>query len=415
MEAKPDKAMNPEGPALSEPLDERELDSPPFEKPPARKGFISRFLPYFVLAVTVLAVMLQIFGILMRDRLEGRNSSSTPYDVFKFLEDNLRTAPEGHETGGRGFGVVEIPVGTAPSGENRSQEGSSGETAEERAHEAKPSPLSEQEGQKEKIEANAAREAARPPAAEKLPAKSPERAAVAAGKSEGAFAAAKKSVVKTKAETPAREPADKKQKTEAAKEPARREVKKVEDQREVGTEAQNSQRKTENSEQPPLGKPKSETAPSREKFKPDPKGGYAVTVGAFNSQRLAASMEARLDKLGYPHFRSVVMKESEGFTLKVGSGAPKTLDAAEKAVKDMDVITERAGINFTARFVKEDEAKRAAAAAERAGASSTIDKARGQTPLWRIMVGPTSLQVAQRAQERLKSEGFDAVVVRNQK
>lgn len=345
----------------------------PASRPKSRFGRF--FLPSLLISIALLTLV-QLAGVLLRDRLEGRTTTSPQEPVLSAIG---KFAPKHHEAAegtGRGFGVTEIPVGSIPDeaakapqahGEVKPASHAGASPHETEAKHAEPVPPAKPAQPKETKQAPAKTDL-------KAPAKEPPPKA----------AAAKEAPKPAEAKIPA--------KTEAKAEV----TKKPEPKSEAKQEAPKSAAK----------------APPGARFAPDPAGGYAVAVGAFNSQRLAGIVEKRLDDLGFPHTRAIIMKEADGYTLTVGAASEAVVANAAKALSDGGYRADKAGSGLALRFISKDEAEKAKAVAEKAGAEGSIKKAVGQVPLWRVLVGPTNSENARKAQETLKAEGMESVVVR---
>lgn len=404
-----------------------------------------------LLALAVLFSFVQLGGILTRDRLEGRTISSPAELVLKAVEKAAPVHHEAHEGEGRGFGVTEIPVGDVPAGAAGHGATHAGaappeghvpqsvdphakpeahHVAEEPAAKAdphakapvpaktdphakvassaktteKPLPIHKAEEKAAPVKAAPAKASAKVGVKEAPPKAKPEAVP------EKAHAVAAKSEAKTAPkEAPAKEtPA----KVEAVKQPAAKAATPKVEAKEASPRTIQAPAPAKPAAPPPEAAPKAAAKPGALRFAPDPAGGYAVAVGAFNSQRLASLAEKRLEDLGFPHVRAVIMKDAEGYTLTVGAASEAVVQNVSKALADAGYKTDKADSKLTARFVSQDEAEKAKAAAEKAGGEASIKKAVGQIPLWRVLAGPTTAENARKAQDVLKTEGMDCVVVR---
>lgn len=342
-------------------------------KPPPSR--LMRRFSIVSLSLATLVTLVQIGGILFRDTLEGRTPGVRSEPLLAAIGAATPKSHDEHRQAGKGFGVAEVQIGTPPGGH----------TTEHVEQPAKKEEHVKIEAHAKKEEHPEAIEPLKPKVSKKPLARIEETSKPPPPRKAPAFT---KAAEPPKPQTPPKEPAANKPEKTAS---------------EVKTEVEAKQ---------PERAVTQAKATGRERFKADPHGGYAVAVGAFNSPRLAQMMEQRLDDLGYPHLRISTMKEAEGYTLTLTAQSDAVLQNARKAMLDNGYKLEKAEEGFSTRFFTEDEATRAKAIAERGGALASIKKATGQTPLWRILVGPTTAQNASKAQEVLKGEGIDCVTVR---
>lgn len=338
---------------LAEALEPAELKAP---KP---KGRLAKYAPYLTVGFMALLLLVQLLGLMLRDPLLYRNASSTPESVFTFLAAAMPAHTPGHGEAAKIFGVTEVAVGALPEGASAHQSEAHHPSA---PHEPPPSPSAH-----EAPHAPAAHVAPPPPAPH--------------GKVDAHAAAPVKEAAKPQA-APAPKAAPLEQKAPATRE----------------------------------AKAKTVTPQVlKEKFKADQNGDYAVTVGAFGSQRTVAQMEAKLDSLGYPHFRGITMKEMDGYTVTALSDNGALLEKLAKSLTASGYRPQRSSDRVVTRIFAEDEAARAKEAAQKAGATVSVKKELGSTPLWRVLVGPSWLENAQKAQERLKAEGLDSAIIRHRR
>ena len=417
-----DKAK-PTIPRAEQPLSGRKGSQPDGQRPESDlrpSGRLRRFAPYIVVIASLAAILVQVAGILLRDRLDGR-SPTTRSDLVLMAVD--LAAPRGvgeHSQGGRGFGVTEVNVGMAPG---KDAEGTGGQDRSP-VHGKEPagSPdAADKSREPEKAEPRKGRIEAE--------AKQPSQAKPAAPAPENLKAQAKPKAEKPTGQNKVQQTAKssgKATETQSPKAPARVPVPpkaslaspdaKIIEVKEKPAQAASQPVQAPPSkpgvQQPPPKAVVQPRAGQKEAFKADPSGGYAVAAGAFSTMRLASVMEQRLEDLGFPHFRTVVMKEANGYQLVATAASEAVVQNALKALSEAGYRTEKTGSEITCRFFTEEEAGRAKAVAEKAGAAATVKKASGEIPLWRIMVGPTTSENAKKALEVLKAEGMDCVIVR---
>lgn len=374
--------------------------------------------PYIGAVLVVLFTLVQFLGVLLRDRMEGRIPAVSAEVLLAAVE---KAAPSHgvHEGGnGVGFGVVEIPVGPPPGEVSQPSAEHGGPLSPEKGKVGVPAlPSGAGVGKSSPQEGKSEPQAGKPGEAQAHGSPVPgEKPAIPTAHGDAA-----PKVVKAKPLEPAMaesKPPQAQEKANAGK-AAEKKAAQVKDAAPAHEASPAPVKQAVPNASAKLVMPTEEgTVKTPEgaaralRFKPDAMGGYAVAVGAFNSQRLAVLLEKKLDDLGFPHLRTVVLKDAEGFTLTVDAASEAVVEKAAEALAGSGYKADKAGTSLALRFLSREEAEKALAVAEKAGAEGTVAKAVGQISLLRVLVGPTTAENARKAQGVLKTEGIDCVVVR---